>query len=148
MTDDDAMLERLRRAAQAADPPPAELEGSARAAFGLGRRDEELAVLLHDSEEESVAVRSGGEEPHLLSFGSDGVGTDLEIAPSDDGHDITGTVHGPVHRAALQTPDEAWDVALDEAGRFRRAGVTGVAVRVRMETGDGVTVVTPWVRLR
>ena len=79
MTEHDALLDRLRRAAQAADPPPPDLEGSARAAFGLSRLDEELATLLHDSEQEAVAVRGDGDEPHLLSFGSDDVGTDLEI---------------------------------------------------------------------
>ena len=81
MTDHDGLLDRLRRAAAAADPPPPELEGSARAAFGLSRLDAELATLLHDSEQESVAVRGGGDEPHLLSFGSDDVGADLEISP-------------------------------------------------------------------
>jgi hypothetical protein len=147
MTDHDALLDRLRRAALAADPPPPGLEGSARAAFGLSRLDEEIAVLLHDSEQETVAVRSHGDEPHLLSFGSEDVATDLEIATGEDGHDVSGTVHGPVMRARLQTPDEVWDLRFDESGRFRRAGVTGAAVRVRMETEAGVTVVTPWVRL-
>lgn len=147
MTDHDALIDRLRRAALATDPPPPELEGSARAGFGLSRLDEELATLLHDSEQETVAVRGDGDEPHLLSFGSDDVGADLEIAAAGDGHDVTGTVHGPVRRTVVQTPDGARDVELDEYGRFRATGVTGPAVRVRMETASGVTVVTPWVRL-
>jgi len=147
MTEHDALLDRLRRAALAADPPPPELEGSARAAFGLSRLDEELATLLHDSEQESVAVRGDGDEPHLLSFGSDDVGTDLEITATADGHDVTGTVHGPVRKVTVQTPDDARDVETDAHGRFRTGGVTGAAVRVRMETESGVTVVTPWVRL-
>jgi hypothetical protein len=147
MTDHDALLDRLRRAALAADPPPPELEGSARAAFGLSRLDEELATLLHDSEQETVAVRGDGDEPHLLSFGSDDVAADLEIAATADGHDVTGTVHGPVRRVTVQTPDDARDVELDPHGRFRAGSVTGAAVRVRMETASGVTVVTPWVRL-
>ena len=147
MTEHDALLDRLRRAALAADPPPSELEGSARAAFGLSRLDEELATLLHDSEQESVAVRGDGDEPHLLSFGSDDVGTDLEITATADGHEVTGTVHGPVRKVTVQTPDDARDVTHDQHGRFRTDGVTGAAVRVRMETETGVTVVTPWVRL-
>jgi hypothetical protein len=148
MTDQDALLERLRRAALVADPPPPGLEGSARAAFGLSRLDEELATLLHDSEQETVAVRGAeGDEPRLLSFGSDDVGADLQITPSDDGYEVTGTVHGPVRRVVLQTPDDARDVELDEHRRFRAPGVTGAAARVRMETESGVTVVTPWVRL-
>ena len=43
MTEHDALLNWLRRAALAADPPPPELEGSARAAFGLSRLDHEMA---------------------------------------------------------------------------------------------------------
>jgi hypothetical protein len=148
MTDHDALLDRLRRAALAADPPPPELEGSARAAFGLSRLDEELAAVLHDSEQETVAVRGDRDEAHLISFGADDVGTDLEIeGDGDDGHVVSGSVHGPVRRASLQTPDETWDVAVDDAGRFRKSGVTGAAVRVRLETQSGVTIVTPWVRL-
>ena len=103
MSDHDALVDRLREAARAADPQPPELEGSARAAFGLYRFDEELAQLLHDSAEEAVAVRGvAEEEPRLLSFGSDDVAADLEIAAAEDGTcTVTGTVHGPVDRALL-----------------------------------------------
>ena len=137
----------MRRAALAADPPPPELEGSARAAFGLSRLDEELATLLHDSEQESVAVRGDGDEPHLLSFGSDDVGTDLEITATADG------ARRHRHRARPGAQGHGADAGrrarrdTDEHGRFRTGGVTGAAVRVRMETESGVTVVTPWVRL-
>jgi hypothetical protein len=147
MTEHDALLDRLRRAALAADPQPAGLEGSARAAFGLSRLDEELATLLHDSEQEAVAVRGDGDEPHLLSFGSDDVATDLEITATAAGHDVTGTVHGPVRKVTVQTPEDGRDVELDPHGRFSTGGLTGAAVRVRMETEAGVAVVTPWVRL-
>jgi hypothetical protein len=149
MTDDDAVIARLREVARTADPEPPELAGTARAAFGLYRFDEELAQLLHDSAEETVEVRgSVDDEARLLSFGSDDVAADLEIAATDDGTSVvTGTVHGPVARAVLQTPEDTQALELDEHGRFRVDGVTGAAVRVRMETEPGVTVVTPWVRL-
>jgi hypothetical protein len=149
MTDDDAVIARLREVARTADPEPPELAGSARAAFGLYRFDEELAQLLHDSAEETVAVRGAvDDEARLLSFGSDDVAADLEIASTDGGAcTVTGTVHGPVARAVLQTPEDTEALVLDEHGRFRVDGVTGAAVRVRMETESGVTVVTPWVRL-
>ena len=147
MTEHDALLDRLRRAALAADPPPAELAASARAAFGLSRLDEELATLLHDSEQETVALRGTTEEPRLLSYGTDDVGADVEITPAGDTYDITGTVHGPVARTVVQTPEESRDVDVDEHGRFRATRVSGAAVRIRMATATGVTVVTPWVRL-
>ena len=144
MTDHDALLDRLRLAALAADPPPPELEGSARAAFGMSRLDEELATLLHDSEQESVAVRGDGDEPHLLSFGSDDVGTDLEITATADGHDVTGTVHGPVRKVTVQTPEEGRDVDLDAHGRYgsravHRCGGAGAdGDRVRRHGRDAV----------
>jgi hypothetical protein len=149
MTDDDAVIARLREVARTADPEPPELAGSARAAFGLYRFDEELAQLLHDSAEETVAVRGAvDDEARLLSFGSDDVAADLEIASAGGGScTVTGTVHGPVSRAVLQTPEDTEVLVLDQHGRFRVDGVTGAAVRVRMETESGVTVVTPWVRL-
>jgi hypothetical protein len=149
MIDDDAVIARLREVAATADPEPLELAGAARAAFGLYRFDEELAQLLHDSAEEAVAVRGAvDDETRLLSFGSDDVAADLEISSADDdGCAVTGTVHGPVTQAVLQTPENAQELALDEHGRFRVDGVTGAAVRVRMQTESGVTVVTPWVRL-
>jgi hypothetical protein len=150
MTDDDAVIARLREVARTADPEPPELAGSARAAFGLYRFDEELAQLLHDSAEETVAVRGAvdDDEARLLSFGSEDVAADLEISSADAGAcTVTGTVHGPVARAVLQTPEDTEALVLDEHGRFRVDGVTGAAVRVRMETESGVTVVTPWVRL-
>jgi hypothetical protein len=149
MTDDDTVIARLREVARTADPEPPELAGTARAAFGLYRFDEELAQLLHDSAEETVAVRgSVDDEAHLLSFGSDDVAADLEITATGGGTSaVTGSVHGPVARAVLQTPEDTEALVLDEHGRFRVDGVTGAAVRVRMETESGVTVVTPWVRL-
>lgn len=147
MSTQDVLLDRLRRAALAADPTPPELAASARAALGMSRLDEELADLLHDSEQQTVLVRGEGDEPRLLSYGSEDVGADLEIAASGDAFDVTGTVHGPVVRTVVQTPEEARDVDVDEHGRFRAAAVSGAAVRVRMETAAGVTLVTPWVRL-
>ena len=147
---DDELVGRLREVARTADPEPPELADTARAAFGLYRFDEELAELLHDSELETVAVRGEvADEARLLSFGSDDVAADLEIAPADaaGASTVTGTVHGPVSRAVLQTPDHTEALELDDQGRFRVDGIRGPAVRVRMETDSGVTVVTPWVRL-
>jgi hypothetical protein len=149
MSEHDALVDRLRDAARLADPEPPELLASASAAYGLYRFDEELAELLHDSADEVVAVRGAAdEETRLLSFGSDDVAADLEIVTTDaDGCTVTGTVHGPVARTVLQTPDGSRNVDLGPDGRFHANGVTGAAVRIRMETEAGVTVVTPWVRL-
>ena len=149
MTDLDALLDRLRQVARDADPVPADLEASARAALGLGRLDDELAELLHDSAAEATGVRDGGgDAPRMLSFGNDIVGADVEIAAAGEAHDVTGVVSGPVTTVALQTPTALHHLALDAHGQFRVAGVTGAAMRLELRTDSGFTVVTPWVLVR
>ena len=147
MSDHDVLLDHLRRAALAADPPPAALADSARAAFGLGRLDDELAQLLHDTATEAVGVRDAGDGPRLVSFGGVEVGADIEIADGSDGSRVTGEVSGPVTRASLQTPEATRELSLDDHGRFRTDGVRGAALRLELQTESGYTVVTPWVRV-
>ena len=142
----DAMIDRLRQAAMVADPPPAGLAASARAAFGLGRLDEELAELLHDTALEPAGARDSGDSARMVSFGTDEVGADLEIFENARGCDVVGLVSGPVTRAILQTPRGRVDVELDDHGRFRVEGVVGAALRLELTTEAGYTVVTPWVR--
>jgi hypothetical protein len=149
MSEHDALIDRLRRAALAADPPPPELEASARAAFGMGRLDDELAELLHDTAAvETAGVRDGSADaPRLVSFGTNEVGADVELVVAGDGYRVTGVVSGPVVTAALQTPTTVHDLTLDEHGRFRHDGLAGAAMRLELRTESGYTVVTPWVRV-
>ncbi len=149
MSEQDQMIEQLRRAALIADPPPAALFASARAAFGLSRLDAELAALLHDSEESAVGVRGdgGGDAPRLVSFGTDDVGADVEIMPGPDGVALTGICSATVVAAAVQTPGSRVELAVDEHGRFRCDSVPGPVLRLELFTTTGRTVVTTWVRI-
>lgn len=145
MTEHDALLDRLRRAALAADPPPPELEGSARAAFGLSRLDHEMAQLLHDSAAELTGVRGGDTPQRLMSFAAGDVSADVQITEVSGVYDITGLVTGAVSTAHLQTPTDRHDLGLDAHGRFRVTDVHGPAMRLEWVTEAGYTVVTPWV---
>ena len=143
---DDELIAQLRQIALDVDAPPTGLVDAARAAFGMSRLDEELAELLHDSASESAGVRSAGDSPRLVSFGTDQVGADVEITAVDDTCTVTGLASGPVIRASLQTPQQRLELELDQHGRFRVEGVTGAAFRLELTTESGYTVVTPWVR--
>jgi hypothetical protein len=145
MTDDDAVIARLREAARTADPEPPELAGSARAAFGLYRFDQELAELLHDSADELTGVRGGPGTERLVSFAAGDIGAEVQITRSGDGYEVTGMVTGDVTAIALQTPTTRRELALDPSGRFHGDSVDGPAVRLEVVTGTGYTVMTPWV---
>jgi len=94
MTDDDAVIARLREVARTADPEPPELAGSARAAFGLYRFDQELAELLHDSADELTGVRGGPGTERLVSFAAGDIGAEVQITRAADGYQVTGMVTG------------------------------------------------------
>ncbi len=145
MTDDDAVIARLREVARTADPEPPELPGSARAAFGLYRFDQELAELLHDSADELTGVRGGPGTERLVSFAAGDIGAEVQITRAADGYQVTGMVTGDVTAIALQTPTSRVELALDAEGRFRGDSVDGPAVRLEVVTGTGYTVMTPWV---
>ncbi|QIM22539.1 hypothetical protein G7075_17705 [Phycicoccus sp. HDW14] len=81
---DDALVERLRALAAAVDPPPAHVEEAARAAFETRTLDH-LARLLTDSADgEALLTRAAYDAltgaVRLLSFATDEVGIDLQVA--------------------------------------------------------------------
>ena len=144
MTEDDTVIARLREVARTADPQPPELAGTARAAFGLYRFDQELAELLHDSADELTGVRGSG-APRLVSFAAGDVGAEVQITSSGGGFEVTGMVTGDVTAVSLQSPSQRLELDLESHGRFRAGGVHGPAFRLELRTGTGYTVVTPWV---
>lgn len=151
MTDHDDLLDRLRMGMAHADPPPPELTDTAKAAFGLGRLEDELAELLHDTALEPAGTRGDDDgAPRLVSFGATEVGADVQISAAimaDEGWTVTGMVTGPVSLLVLQTPDAERKVDLDQHGRFRAEGVVGRVLRLQLATRSGYNVVTPWVRV-
>lgn len=145
MTDDDLVAE-LRRVATIADAPPPGSGPSAKAAFGLGRLEDELARLVQDTAADPVGAHRGS-DPRLIAFASSEVRLDVEVSTASLGHRLTGLVDGPVTRVAVETPEASYAVTLDDHGRFRVSGVAGPLMRLAMATQSGRGVATPWVRL-
>lgn len=143
---DGALLRDLSRVTATADAPPDLLAAGARAAFGLGRLDDELARLVQDTSTEPVGARGAAQVRHL-AFASEEVTVDVELTPDAGGHHLMGLVSGPVDRLAAQTPGTTYPIDLDEHGRFRAAGLSGLLLRFTLTTRSGRGVTTPWVRL-
>ena len=85
-TNDETMMNDLRRVLDAVDGPRAASTEAAKAAFAWRTVDVELAELTFDSrvDEPEVAVRSGATDVRRLAFTSDSVTIELETGPDDD----------------------------------------------------------------
>ncbi|HEY3748615.1 MAG TPA: hypothetical protein VGL80_05420 [Pseudonocardiaceae bacterium] len=147
MTPDDELMAALSRSASLADPVPAAVDESARAALATRRLDEELARLLLDSALVGAdSVRADGSEIRLLSFETDGVTLELQV--EQDGTFVRGLAIGTAGPAVVETPDETRSVRIDDAGSFTVAGLPGGPTRIRVTAADGGGPVgTGWLRL-
>jgi hypothetical protein len=142
----DGLLDHLRRIAGVVDVPPPNLADSARATFGFGRLDDELARLVQDTALQPVGSR-GPDEPRMIAFAAAGLTVDIEVTDGPEGRRLTGVIGGQVSELAVQTPSTTHPVEVDAQGRFRVAGLLGTLLRLTMATTSGRGVTTPWVRL-
>jgi hypothetical protein len=150
-SDDDLLLDELRRVIAAIDPVPESVQIAARAAIEWRTIDAELAALVSDSmvDEPLLAVR-GTAEPRMLTFEAAGLTIELEAEPAgDDTLRIVGQLVPPQRaQIAVLHGDELIATHADERGRFVAAGVESgpVSLRCRLdgETGDGWLVETAW----
>lgn len=145
--DDDVLLAELRAALASTDPIPEPARNLARAAFDLGRVDDELAELVFDSllDEPEVAMRSLGTLAHrAVAFIAGGLRIDLDLV-NDDGGMLLGQIH-PAGTASvvLERSSERLQSTADDLGRFQFPMQLGSA-RLRFTLPDGHTVVTPWI---
>jgi hypothetical protein len=146
--DDDDLLDRVRRAAAAADPVPDHVRRAAAAAFAFRDPDAALAELVGDSAAgigyEAVRTDRAGEQ--LLSYELDGARAELEVTVTGDGPVLTGQLidaGGP--DCELETgAGERRAVELDEYGRFLLADVPPGPARLRFLAPAGRRMVTPW----
>jgi hypothetical protein len=140
LRDDDVLQAVLARSLRATDPTPADAIAVAKAAAGLGRADDELAVLVSDSlVGEGVAVRREVGESRLLTYATPRLTVDLELGA--DGHTLMGQIM-PTGRYALELEmaDAVIQASTDEIGRFRlELGPGWCRVRVRGSEGSMVT---------
>ena len=140
LSDDDVLQAVLARSLRTTDPTPVDAIAVAKAASGLGRADDELAVLVSDSlQGDGVLVRRDVAESRLLSFATSHLTVDLEIGA--DGRTLMGQVM-PTGRYALEVEmaDSVLQSSTDELGRFRiDLGPGWCRVRVRGSEGSMVT---------
>jgi hypothetical protein len=146
LADDDHLIAHLSAAIEELDPVPVDALATARAAALLSRADAALAELVYDSLADAggVAMRSDTlVEARGLGFIAGGYRLDVELL--DDGRVVLGQLDpaGPAE-VTLETQDGTITTSADELGRFRFGEVHG-PLRLRVATGSGVAVLTPWI---
>jgi len=146
--DDGWLLDRLREAADEADPVPDFVIAAGQAAFALRRLDAELAELVRDSADERaglIAVRGDG-EVRLISFETGPVAVELQVTQRGTMRDLVAQISGAdIARATVETPGLRHDVALAD-GVVTADGVPAGLLRLHVHTADGHDLVTSWVR--
>jgi hypothetical protein len=148
VTNDDELIERLRRIADEVDAPPELVAETARAAFLTRRLDEELAELLRDSDlATSQLVRGEASGPRVLSFETEAVSLELQIEEADGRITLSGVVSGSSGEATIETTTtEPRTAQIDDSGWFRVADLPAGALRVHVTATDGGGVTTNWIR--
>jgi hypothetical protein len=153
-SDDDLLLDELRRVFAAIDPVPEPVQIAARAAIEWRTIDAELATLVSDSivDEPMLAVRGGG-EPRLLTFEAPELTIELEAEPAgDETLRLVGQLVPPQPaQIAVRHGDELIATSADERGRFVAGGVGPGPVSLRCllggEAGEGRLVETAWLSI-
>lgn len=155
-TDDEMLIDRLRRVAAEVDPTPDTVFAAARAAIETRDLDARLAWLVVDSAEAGTgleAVRGqdppGGAEERLLLYDGGGVQVDLAVRAESGTLSVVGRLAGAVlDSAALERSGGRTEpLELDELGRFSAARLPSGPLRLRCRARSGDPVVTTWVNL-
>lgn len=121
--DDHVLMARLREMFSVEDAPPPSVIELAKRLYGLRMLDSELAALTADSGVDGLAVAVRGGETRLLTFESDELAIEIEVAPSGGGRfrRVVGQLV-PAGTATLEarqpSAPEPRPVAVDERGRF------------------------------
>jgi len=147
---DEALLGRLRAAAQVGDGVPDHVIEAAHAAYSLRDLDAQLATLVSDSTEQlagDLVLTRGADEPRTLTFEAGAVSVDLEVTGGDGVLRMVGLVAGaePGELTVEYDDGSAVRADLDRLGRFATDVRPGRA-RLRLP-GAGGSVVTPWTSL-
>jgi hypothetical protein len=153
-TDDDILLDELRRVLADIDPVPAPVRLAARAAIEWRTIDAELAALVSDSivDEPALAMR-GTAEPRMLTFETPELTIELEAEPAGpNGVRIVGQLVPPQPaQIAVRHGDDVIATRADERGRFVADGVGAglVSLRCRLDDalGAGRLVETAWLSI-
>ncbi len=142
--DDEALLELLGRALEAADPVPPHVTEYAKAGFGWRTIDAELAELVYDSAvDELVGVRSEG-ETRQVTFRAPGV--EIEVAVVAEGtRRIVGQLVPPqTATIELRYGNDRHVTESDSLGRFTFHDVPAGPISLRCDLGGDQSVQTDW----
>jgi hypothetical protein len=147
MTNDDELMQRLRRIADEVDAPPELVAETARAAISTRGLDEELAELLHDSDLTTAELVRGAGGPRSLSFETAMVDLNLQIEQAAGRVTLSGVVSGASGEATIETTTASHTARIDDRGWFRVTDLpSGAALRVHVAADDGSAVTTSWIR--
>lgn len=147
MTDDDELMQRLRRIAGEVDAPTELVDETARAAYSTRRLDEELADLLHDSDLATPQLVRGAGGARSLSFETVAVSLELQIEQADGLITVSGVVSGASGEVTVEsTSGPTHTAAIDANGLFRIANLPAGALRVHVTATDGSGVTTRWIQ--
>jgi len=150
MTGPDAvLLAQLSATIDEADPVPAIVLETGKAAFGLRRLDTELAELVRDSADEAtglIAVR-GDENVRLISFETGPVAVELQVTGRGAARDLVAQVSGAeVTSAEVETPGRRHPTVREDSV-LSADGVPAGLLRLHLHTADGRDLVTSWIRV-
>lgn len=145
---DERLLDRLRAVLAQVDPVPADVLAAARAAFTMRDLDEELALLVADSESAlgGLATVRAALTARLLSFETPGGGVELELTGAGSRVDLQGQALGsPLTQLTVEHVEGVEQLDVDSLGSFAAQGLPAGRLRLRWVDASGRRVVTPWV---
>ena len=153
MSDDDRLLDELRRMWERADPPPPGLGAAMVATVVAADLDEEweLLTLVRDSADEGLAQVRGLGTARMLSF-SAAAGWSLEAEIDGEGFsgqvlDLAADQDPTLVEVAVETrTGERWSVPLDEFGFFSLTAPASGTVRFTVRFA-GVVASSHWVEV-
>jgi hypothetical protein len=154
--DHDPLVDELRTLFSQADPVPALVTETAKAALGWRRLDAELAELLGDSALDAGALalaRGAGATLRSASFSAGEVTIDVEFHIDGAERTVLGQLSPPTAaRIEVQAANESASSTTesDGLGRFRTQLPAGGSIRLRVTIGDadGARLIeTSWIAL-
>jgi len=140
---DDALVERLRRAASAHDPVPPSVLEAGRRAYALGASGLVLADLVFDSLDDNALVGLRGDGIRQLTFATGDLTIDVDLE-GDGGRVFGQTTDTEIRAVELQTPSTTLSLDVDGLGRFYGDCPSGRLCRLRILRPTGAPVVTEW----
>jgi len=150
--DDTELEEQLRQVAARFEPVPADLLRTAVGAYTWRTIDADLAELVFDSavDRDDAALVRGAQEDRLLSFRSDGLTIDVQIAGTGSDRSLIGQLVPP-QPATVEIRQGTGSLAVeaDELGRFSAGPLRAGPIRLRCSTDAraGRAVVTDWITI-